>query len=560
MKERSKILIVDDKPANLLTLADTLGKLDTEVIKASCGNDAIKATLNNDFALMILDVLMPEMDGYELARILRTRDETKHIPIIFMTAINSERDYVFKGYQSGAVDYIVKPYDPAILQNKINIFIQLDQQKKLIVKSNELLQKEIIERKQKDRELIQLNKSLEQRVVQRTAELANAKTDAQRANKTKSAFLADMSHEIRSPMNAILGFANVLKEQLKDKQQQKYLATILTNGQDLLALVDDLLDLSKIEAGKVEPKPSTVDIHDICGEIEQIFVWKVLEKELDFSIEVEPSIPAGLFLDRKIVRQVLINLVDNAIKFTQKGFVKLSLLQLPSKKNGFLDLFISVEDSGIGIPEDQHKIIFEPFKTQSGQDVDKYKSKGLGLSITKSLIGIMNGTIFLESVPGTGSVFNVILNDIKIVSDDREEEYKKEKPGLNNISFDKSTVLAVDDRQDNRELLNAFLKNRNLEIMEAGNGKEAVDLARECRPELIIMDLRMPVMNGYEAIKILQNDKDLKSIPVIALTASAMKEDEERVLKAGFNGYLKKPVNLNELLSEMIRFLPYKII
>ncbi len=393
----------------------------------------------------------------------------------------------------------------------------------------------------------------------RAEELKIAKDAAEAASKAKSEFLANMSHEIRTPMNAILGFTELLEGKIRDEQQNNYLSAISASGKTLLGVINDILDLSKIEAGKMEVQYTAFNPHVLFNEIEHVFSQEVHARGLDFYVDVEPTLPRSLLLDEIRLRQILFNLVGNAVKFTEKGYIKLELKkQYKTEDHSSLDLIFTVEDTGIGIPGDQHELIFEAFKQPKGQIPAQYEGTGLGLSITRRLAQMMGGSISVESKAGKGSTFKVIFNDVQVASVGEQTETEGTAgTGIDAVTFESAVILIADDIESNRDLLKGFLDIPPFTLLEAKNGKEAVELTRLHRPDLVFMDMRMPVMNGYEATRILKADGDLKSIPIIALTASVMKQQEEKIQSAGCNAYLKKPVRRTALMTEAIRFLPH---
>jgi len=397
----------------------------------------------------------------------------------------------------------------------------------------------------------------------RARKLKMAKDAAEAANRAKSEFLANMSHEIRTPMNAVLGFAQLLGEQVHEKKQKEYLSAITSSGKVLLRLIDNILDLSRIEAGELELQYAAVNLRHIFNEVEYTFSREARDKGLDFYIEIDASLPKRLLLDEVRLKEILFNLVGNALKFTEKGFIKVALNTPYKKKDRRLQEFIlTVEDTGIGVAEDQKELIFEPFKQQKGQSRAKYGGTGLGLSINKHLVETMGGTISLESKIGKGSTFQVVFNNVEVVPDniDANVNRKKEPGGKirpETIRFEKATLLIADDIEDNRTLIKEYLNSEAFTFIEAENGKEAVELSRHCRPDLVLMDIRMPVIDGYAATRTLKTDEELKSIPVILLTAFAMKQEEQKGREAGCDGYLKKPVDKTKLFAELMRFLPY---
>jgi len=387
-------------------------------------------------------------------------------------------------------------------------------------------------------------------------EVIKAKESAESANRAKTEFLANMSHEIRTPMNAIMGFANLLFSETQDEHHKRHIQTILSGGRNLLTLLNDILDLSKIEAGKPDITYSPFDLHHLFDEIRQFFALKISEKHLDFRAEIAEDIPRSLLLDEVRMRQVLFNLVGNALKFTDKGYVKLSAYRIGNASDrGRFDLVIAVEDTGIGIASDAREKIFEAFTQQDGQSTRKYGGAGLGLTISRRLSQMMNGDILLTSEQGKGSVFEVRFHNVAVSGTVAGYETEKQMPEKNVLSED-TVILIVDDVSVNRLLLKTVFRKMNVRILEAENGLEAVSAAEQHLPDVILMDISMPVMDGYEATGRIKENGKTKHIPVIAVTAHVMPEDREKILSSGFDGYLPKPVHPAKLFAELSRFFP----
>jgi len=407
-------------------------------------------------------------------------------------------------------------------------------------------------------EIIGVSRNIEDR-KKLERELIFAKEQAEAANKAKSEFLANMSHEIRTPMNSILGFSEILLNSVTDELQKNYLDTIFTSGKTLLSLINDILDISKIEAGRIELSPEPVYIRSLLFEMEQIFRPKIIEKKISFFTEIDEDTPPAIVLDELRLRQILFNLTGNAIKFTNTGSVQVVLkVLLKNLKDYTLDFMISIVDSGIGIPMNQQKRIFEAFVQQSGQNNRRYGGTGLGLAISKRLVELMKGEISLDSEVGKGSTFSVIFRNVKYTA--QSDEIQSVKSSLaDEVEFENSIVLIVDDVKNNRDMVVSNLKECKLRVLQAESAIYALELLKEQKVDLILMDLRMPGMDGREAAQIIRNNPQTSEIPVIAFTAYALKSDEDSA-KKHFDGYLRKPVRKHEIIEELLKHLPYHVI
>ena len=391
-------------------------------------------------------------------------------------------------------------------------------------------------------------------------DIIKSREEALTANRAKSEFLANMSHEIRTPMNAIMGFSNLLGSLVRNKQEISYLDAIQTAGKNLLTLINDILDLSKIEAGKMELQYSPVSLKTIFMEMEQIFRPKVSEKRLDFVTTIDADIPDVLLLDETRIRQVLLNLVGNAVKFTHEGGIKLKAFRMDQRNQADrVDLEIRIEDTGIGIEKDQLNLIFDAFRKQDDHLTSQYGGTGLGLTISQRLVQMMNGTIVGTSKPSEGSAFKLVLNGVSVPDQNVRggEDNIPADVDFRKLMFKPATVLVVDDTESNRNLIFEILKRKGLKVIEAENGKMAVEKAVTLKPDIIIMDLRMPFMNGYEATEKIKKNPDTSHIPVVALTANISEIALLKMEQTGFDGKLIKPVDINSLGYQLSRFLAY---
>ncbi|WP_372948179.1 ATP-binding protein [Mariniphaga sp.] len=388
-------------------------------------------------------------------------------------------------------------------------------------------------------------------------ELREATSNAENALRIKSEFLANVSHEIRTPLNAILGFSQWLHENTPDKQHREYLTTILQSARNLLNLLNDILDLSKIESGKINIDIHPMNYQEVINDIKLVFQQKVEEKGLSMKITTDSTVPDFIFMDELRFYQIIFNLVSNAIKFTQTGHIHITAQAAKTEKNDEVNLIITVEDTGIGIKENHQKNIFQNFKQQNGQTNREYEGTGLGLAIVYGLLKKLNGAITIKSKPGKGSVFTVTFYQVKVDFDEitRVETFREGA----NMKLAPCKIMIVDDISYNILVLKQLINSEETAYIEAKDGTDALAKLKTEKPDLIFMDIRMPGINGFDATEIIKQDKELKDIPVIAFTGSTLKDHNSRINNL-FDGFLQKPVFKKDLDAVLKRFLKFSYV
>ncbi|MCP5426188.1 MAG: response regulator [Gammaproteobacteria bacterium] len=364
--------------------------------------------------------------------------------------------------------------------------------------------------------------------------------------------MANISHELRTPLNSVLGFSSLLKGKALSDKEQGYLEAINTAGGSLSKLIDDILDLSKIEAGKVELRAAPVNPRDLLRDMHLLFSHAAEAKGLTLSCEAEETIPPALVLDEVRLRQILVNLIGNAIKFTDTGYVTVQ-----AQGNALADrcqLSVAVIDSGPGIPVEQQEEIFELFTQGRDQNPAHYGGTGLGLGICRRLAKLMAGEVHLQSTPGQGSTFTLMLPTVAIA--DRPPTVDTRRETVADIAFAAARILVVDDNASNRQLLLEYLAPYGFDLEEATDGSQALQRVWDDKPSLILMDLAMPVLDGLAVTRRLKSDPATATIPVIAVTASVTGRREAEA-RAICDAYLQKPLSQVALVTALQRFLPH---
>jgi signal transduction histidine kinase len=514
------ILMVDDRPENLLVLQELLESPTRVLVKANSGNEALKKVLQSNIGLILLDVQMPEMDGFEVAALLKHNPVTRHIPIIFITAINKEEKYVLKGLKEGAIDYLYKPLNADITQAKINVFEELYQYEQKLKATNT--------------ELTAANKALEA------------------LNTQKNYLLGMAAHDLRNPVAAISQISALLEKEISEKlnqEQLKFLQGIYISSNYMLNLINDLLDVSKIEAGKLSLNILAADLNETVSHVYEmnklIASGKMIKIHLDKNIQSK-----FVYLDAVKIEQVMNNLLSNAIKFSPKNTNVYFTVKEDEGK-----LSITVKDEGQGIPASEQDKLFKAFQTTSVQSTAGEKSTGLGLMISAKIVHAHGGTIGVNSEAGKGASFHF---DIPVMMQENSPQTGLIK--VNETELEKKTdslqatarILIVEDDKLAQLVMKKMLKNIGFEAAIVNNGKEAVDYVSKNNVDVVLMDMNMPVMNGIDATRTIREaKKENSSISIIGLTASGIKEEAEACISAGMNICLKKPVIISELMETL---------
>lgn len=524
--EKINILIVDDRPENIIALEALLERDDVNLVSTTLPNEALRLAWEMDIAIALVDVQMPEMDGFELVEILKSNPRTKDILVIFVTAISTDAKYAVKGLNAGAVDYLYKPLNPYVTSAKVDSFIQFVRTQRDIVKKNKEL-----EAYQK--------------------ELIKARDLAEQGKKIKENFLANMSHEIRTPINGIIGLTHLLEQTELSPEQKEMISLLEISSNSLLGVINDILDLSKIEAGKFRINRAATDLVMTCHAVINLLKIRAKEKNVQLITDFDAELPKHILADSLRLNQILMNLIGNAIKFTTEGSVTLKV-DIVNRKAESVQLRFSVTDTGIGIAKDKIDRIFETFEQAEDHTTLKFGGTGLGLSIVKNLAELKGGELIVESEEGVGSTFSFI-NWYEVMQSLPEDQYKTPEKLL---PFEDVSILVAEDNPINKFLIVKILKSWNVFADVVENGKEALDKLRDNDYDLILMDTFMPVMNGLEATKLIRENyvPGKKDIPIITFSAAVMENDKKAALAAGADDVLSKPFEMGILHQKITQY------
>jgi signal transduction histidine kinase len=543
---RKKIIVVDDNPESLNSIKDTLKDI-YMVYPSPSALDMFELLEHVKPELIILDVKMPEMNGYEAIEKLKSSDKFKEIPVIFLTSQDDTQSEM-KGLQLGAVDYIHKPFLTPLLLQRIKIQLSIVEHQWEII--------DLLEVKTQEVKLRQM-----------------AEQAAQDASHAKTNFLSRMSHEIRSPLNAVIGMINIANEEKDVASVKEYLKKAGTAARHVLSVINNILDMSKIEANKFELSDAEFDFGKTMANIVEVNGVSAQEKHQDIVLTINPNVPPFIICDELRLTQIINNLLSNAVKFSpENSKIQLSAEKLEEKNGrppqagrppqvGEITIKFEVADSGCGISPEQQKTLFTAYNQADSAAAKNFGGTGLGLFIAKRIVELMRGTIWVDSEPGKGAKF---IFTIKAKQGTRKAD-KAASTGAaasikaSDLHLQDYTILVAEDMDFNREVLSKYLEKTGVTIDFAFNGKIAIDKFKE-NPDkytLIFMDINMPEMNGDEAAKVIRalDIKRAKEIPIIAMTADVFKEDIEKCLAAGMNDHIPKPVVPKVILGKLKQYI-----
>jgi signal transduction histidine kinase len=528
--DKVNILIVDDSSSKLLAMSAALADLNQNIVTALSGREALRLLLNQEFAVIVLDVNMPDIDGFETAALIRKRQSSAHVPIIFVTAYGDDT-HANHGYSLGAVDYLLTPVVPEILRAKVSVFVELF------------------------RKNLQIQAQAEERIA--LAQEQAARRTAEAANRMKDEFLATLSHELRTPLNSVLGWVHLLKMgKNSEAELANGLEVIERNAKAQAKIIEDLLDISRIISGKIQLETKPTRVADVVEAALAAVRLNTGSKKLDFECHCDADVPL-LNVDPNRFQQVMWNLLSNAVKFTPPGgAIRVRVRRLPT------EIELSVSDTGDGIEPEFLPFVFERFRQADASTTRRHGGLGIGLAIVRQLVEMHGGSVQVASPgPGQGSTFSVRM-PIAVAQETVPSSNGTADSCAVRInrgcSLSGLRVLVVDDEQDARDLTTRLLAQFGAEVVSASGAAEALAIIADGRPHVLVSDIGMPDRDGYSLIREVRAMPDVSDIPAIALTAYARPEERHKALAAGFQLHISKPLNPLELASAIAALAPHE--
>jgi signal transduction histidine kinase len=537
----ASVLLVDDSPENLLALEAILGDRGLNLVRANSGREALKAMMAQEFALVLLDVAMPDLDGYETAELIRGNERFRLTPIIFLTANHHADAHVFRGYAVGAVDYLMKPLVPEVLLSKVRVFVELSHNRQML--------------KAQAAELQRAYHEMEQRVLERTSDLAASNlalqaevAERESMNRRKDEFLATLSHELRTPLNAILGWTHMLESAKHDDPVITRAARVIKNSaQSQARLLTHLLDVSRIIGGKLPLHMTEVDLQAVIGN-----ALDTLQPGKSLSIHTRFDGRTTLIGDPDRLQQVMWNLLSNAIKFTPAGGeVRVETAATAQHVR------ITVADNGAGIQPEFLPRVFDQFTQADASQARAHGGLGLGLAIVRHLVELHGGTVSVESAGiNQGTTVTVVL-PIRDMPDHTTDDRLGPPSAVSDAaaqpltSLEGVSVLIVDDEEDARDVLTMMLEDRGAEVRAAASAAAALECIDERVPDVLVSDIGMPGEDGHTFLRKLRSrgSEHGGDVPAVALTAYATPADAARARSAGFDRHVRKPFTSEEIID-----------
>ncbi|MDB4962745.1 MAG: response regulator receiver sensor hybrid histidine kinase [Myxococcales bacterium] len=538
---RGQILIVDDVPANLIALEVALAPLQRPLVKAGSGREALAHLLEKDFSLVLMDVQMPDMNGFETAELIRGRERTRHLPIIFVTAGEQDPAAVLRAYQLGAVDFLYKPLEPAILLAKTSVFVTLQDRTEEL--ASERFQREF-DAARRDYETEALRKQMEHEHAAKE-ELARLNTALAEIDRRKDSFLAILGHELRNPLAPMRTAIDLARENPDLPLSARTLDILDRQTHMLTRLVEDLLDVSRINTNKIELRPEPIDLRTVVADAIATSRPAIEQRGHVLSTVIAEA-PIRVVADQVRLIQIITNLLNNAARYTERGGAIEVVCGIERER-----AFVRVSDSGIGVPAELMPKIFDMF-VQERVRSDGSGGLGLGLALARKLIEMHRGTIRAHSAGrGAGSTFEIMLplegSDDVVVARTRSEAMKPLARG----SSPQLRTVVIDDNEDARELVADLLRSRGHAVMTAADGYRGLAMIREHRPDVALVDLGLPGIDGVTLAHELRAQCPELTTRLVALTGYGHVGDVERTKEAGFHAHLVKPATLAAILAAL---------